>query len=151
MVVNWPLATAAVFALSMRAAPAAEVSFQKDIAPIFEQSCAKCHMGGVAMGKLRLDSLEGILKGSDSGKVVVPGHSQNSRLISRLLAQERPMMPYGGPQLAQKEIATIRQWIDAGAPGPDSTAPLAVAKAPKHWSYVKPVRPPLPQVKDAAW
>ena len=61
------------------------------------------------------------------------------------------MMPYGGPPLAQKEIATIRQWIDAGAPGPDSTAPLAAVKAPKHWSYVKPVRPALPQVKNAAW
>jgi hypothetical protein len=263
MVVNWPLATAAVFLLSMRAAPAAEVSFQKDVAPIFQQSCAKCHLGNMAMGKLRLDSeaailkggasgpaiiagksgdsllvkrilglsdaprmpmggaplpdaqvkvirawvdqgkfdtsqasaaaavsgagakdstqfaaqvrpilaarcyschgpniqqnglrldsLQAILKGSDSGKIVVPGHSQNSRLISRLLAQERPMMPYGGPQLPPNEIATIRNWIDAGAPGPDSTTPLAAVKAPRHWSYIKPVRPALPEVKNAAW
>jgi hypothetical protein len=263
MVVNWPLATAAVFLLSMRAAPAAEVSFQKDVAPIFQQSCAKCHLGNMAMGKLRLDSeaailkggasgpaiiagksgdsllvkrilglsdaprmpmggaplpdaqvkvirawvdqgkfdtsqasaaaavsgagakdstqfaaqvrpilaarcyschgpniqqnglrldsLQTILKGSDSGKIVVPGHSQNSRLISRLLAQERPMMPYGGPQLPPNEIATIRNWIDAGAPGPDSTTPLAAVKAPRHWSYIKPVRPALPEVKNAAW
>jgi hypothetical protein len=125
--------------------------FAAEVRPIFAARCYSCHGANLQQNGLRLDSLEAILKGSDSGKVVVPGHSQNSRLISRLLAQERPMMPYGGPPLAQKEIATIRQWIDAGAPGPDSIAPLAAVKSPKHWSYIKPIRPALPQVKNAAW
>ncbi len=125
--------------------------FAAEVRPILAARCYSCHGSNLQQNGLRLDSLEAILKGSDSGKVVVPGHSQNSRLISRLLAQERPMMPYGGPPLAQNEIAIIRQWIDAGAPGPDSTAPLAAVNPPKHWSYIKPVRPALPQVKDAAW
>ncbi|MGH9696844.1 MAG: DUF1549 domain-containing protein, partial [Bryobacteraceae bacterium] len=125
--------------------------FASEVRPILAARCYSCHGPNLHQNGLRLDSLDAILKGSDSGKVVVPGHSQNSRLISRLLAQERPMMPYGGPPLAKNEIATIRQWIDAGAPGPDSTAPLAAGKAPGHWSYIKPVRSPLPQVKNAAW
>ena len=93
---------------------------------------------------LRLDSLAAILKGAETGKVVVPGKSDSSRLVRRLLAQERPLMPYGGPPLSSAEIDSIRKWIDAGAPGPDSTSPLAPVKAPKHWAYVKPVRPAVP-------
>ena len=85
MVVNWPLATAAVFAFSMRAAPAAEVSFQKDIAPIFEQACAKCHMADMVMGKLRLDSEAAILKGGASGPAVIAGKSTDSLLVKRIL------------------------------------------------------------------
>jgi len=136
------------------AAPVAakeSAEFASKVRPILAARCYPCHGPNLQQNGLRLDSLEAILKGSDSGKVIVPGHSQSSRLISRLLAQERPMMPYGGPQLSQNEIAIIRKWIDDGAPGPDSNAPLPPVKAPKHWAYAKPVRPALPEVKDAAW
>src|SRR5690349_18509202 len=133
-------------------APAKEsTEFASKVRPILAARCYPCHGPSLQQNGLRLDSLAAILKGSDSGKVIVPGHSQSSRLISRLLAQERPMMPYGGPQLSQNEIAIIRKWIDDGAPGPDSNAPLPPVKAPKHWAYVKPVHPVLPEVKDVAW
>jgi len=60
-------------------------------------------------------------------------------------------MPYGGPPLSENDIAAIRGWIDAGAPGPDATTPIAASKPLKHWAYMKPVRPQLPHVIDAAW
>jgi hypothetical protein len=60
-------------------------------------------------------------------------------------------MPYGGPPLTPEQISTIRQWIDAGAPGPDDNTPIASSTAPKHWAYVKPSAPDLPAVKNAAW
>ncbi|MBV9937951.1 MAG: DUF1553 domain-containing protein [Acidobacteriaceae bacterium] len=91
------------------------------------------------------------MKGSDYGPVVVPHKAEGSRMMRRLLAQDRPQMPYGGPPLSPDQIATIRKWIDSGAPGPDDTTPLAAAPPPKHWSYVKPVRPAVPNVKDRAW
>ena len=125
--------------------------FANAVRPILAARCYSCHGPDVQQNGLRLDSLSGVLKGSESGKVVVPGKPDGSRLLRRLLAQERPMMPYGGPALSSSEIASIRQWIEAGAPGPDSTAPLASAKSQKHWAYVKPVRPEIPQVKTAAW
>ncbi|HEY3939415.1 MAG TPA: PSD1 and planctomycete cytochrome C domain-containing protein [Bryobacteraceae bacterium] len=125
--------------------------FAEQVRPIFAARCYSCHGPDVQQNGLRLDSLAAILKGSESGKVVTAGRSQDSRLVRRLLAQERPQMPYGGPPLSGAEVATIRRWIDAGAPGPDSTAPIAATKPLRHWAYVKPVRPPLPQVADAAW
>jgi Protein of unknown function (DUF1553)/Protein of unknown function (DUF1549)/Planctomycete cytochrome C len=123
--------------------------FASNVRPILAARCYSCHGPTVQQDGLRLDSLAGILTGAESGKVVVPGKSASSRLMRRLLAQERPMMPYGGPPLSAAEIASIREWIDLGAPGPDSTAPLAAVKTPKHWSYIKPVRPPVPAISAA--
>jgi len=125
--------------------------FASTIRPILAARCYSCHGPSVQQNGLRLDSLAAILQGSDSGKIVVPGKPASSRLLRRLEAQERPMMPYGGPALSSSEIASIRQWIELGAPGPDSTAPLAAAKIQKHWAYIKPVPPTLPQVKNTGW
>ena len=125
--------------------------FSTKVRPILAARCYTCHGPEVQQNGLRLDSLAGVLKGSDSGKIVVPGHSDRSRIMRRLLAQERPQMPYGGPPLSNQDIDAIRQWIDAGAPGPDSSAPIAAGKPLKHWAYVRPVAPPIPEVKDAAW
>ena len=127
------------------------VVFAEKVRPILAARCYSCHGPDVQQNGLRLDSLAGLLKGSESGKIVIPGKADSSRLVRRLIAQERPQMPYGGPALSSAEIAVIRQWIDAGAPGPDSNAPIAATKPIKHWAYVKPVRPPVPMVKDAAW
>ncbi|MBV8810675.1 MAG: DUF1549 domain-containing protein, partial [Acidobacteriaceae bacterium] len=125
--------------------------FATEVRPIFASRCYGCHGPEVQQNGLRLDSLAAALKGSDFGPVVVPGKSNNSRLIRRLLAQERPQMPYGGPPLSSSQIDTIRKWIDAGAPGPDASIPIAATKPPKHWAYVKPVRPAVPVVKNAGW
>ncbi len=125
--------------------------FTKEVRPILASRCYQCHGPDLQQNGLRLDSLAAVLKGSDYGPVVVPHKSGDSRLVRRLLAQERPQMPYGGPPLSPAQIEIIRKWIDAGAPGPDDTTPLAGTKPLKHWAYVKPVRPAVPSVKDAAW
>ncbi|HEX5483288.1 MAG TPA: PSD1 and planctomycete cytochrome C domain-containing protein [Terriglobia bacterium] len=125
--------------------------FATKIRPILASRCYQCHGPKVHRNGLRLDSLAAILKGSDYGKIVTPGNSADSRIIQRLTAAERPQMPYGGPPLSKEQIQLIRKWIDAGAPGPDSTTPAPPSSPIKHWAYMKPVRPPLPTVKDAAW
>lgn len=136
-----------------REQPAAPGSplFAEKVRPLLAQRCYACHGPEVQQNGLRLDSLDAVLKGSEMGRVVVPGKPDASRLLRRLQAQERPMMPYGGPALSSKEIDNIREWIAAGAPGPDSTAALAVVKPAKHWAYVKPVRPEVPHPQNAAW
>jgi hypothetical protein len=125
--------------------------FAERVRPIFAARCYGCHGPDTQQAGLRLDSLAAVLRGSDSGKIVNPGHSVDSRLMRRLLAKERPQMPYGGPPLSAGEISSIEKWIDAGAPGPDSHEAIAATRPPKHWAYVKPVRPALPEVKDRSW
>ena len=125
--------------------------FATQVRPILASRCYGCHGPNVQQNGLRLDSLANILAGSDSGKIVNPGHADKSRLVRRLEAQERPQMPYRGPPLSKDQIALIRQWIGSGAHGPDSTAPVGQEKPLIHWAYRKPVRPELPAVKNAAW
>src|SRR2546426_4241406 len=72
-------------------------------------------------------------------------------MVRRLLALDRPQMPYGGPPLSSEEIESVRKWINQGAPGPDSAEAVLTGRPLKHWAYLKPVRPDLPTVKNAAW
>jgi Protein of unknown function (DUF1553)/Protein of unknown function (DUF1549)/Planctomycete cytochrome C/Concanavalin A-like lectin/glucanases superfamily len=74
-----------------------------------------------------MDSLQALMTGGMNGKVVIPGDSQESHIVRRLLGLEQPQMPYGGPYLAPEQIELIRKWIDQGAQGPDSTEPINTA------------------------
>jgi hypothetical protein len=122
-------------------AAAAAPDFARDINPILKSSCAACHTGPKAMGALRLDSRASALR------VITPGKSAESRLMHRVLGlNDEPRMPVGG-QLSGEQIAKLRAWIDAGAPWPEELS----VKEKKHWAYVKPVRPALPEVRNDAW
>jgi len=125
--------------------------FAADIRPILAARCYPCHGPDLQQNGLRLDSLAAILKGSANGSVVIPGDSGKSPLVRRILALDRPQMPYGGPPLAAGDVELIRKWIDQGALGPDSLAPIAAARPTRHWAYVKPMRPDVPKVRNAAW
>src|SRR6059058_1675586 len=57
------------------------VTYAKDIRPLFEASCFRCHGEEKQKGELRLDSLEAVLKGGEDGKVIVPGASKKSLLV----------------------------------------------------------------------
>jgi len=66
------------------AASRTDVTFAKDIQPLFEASCVKCHSGQRPKARLRLDTLEGVLAGGEDGKVLVPGDSAKSRLVTAI-------------------------------------------------------------------
>src|SRR5690348_2580588 len=57
------------------------ISFEKDIHPILDEHCTHCHGEKEAKHQLRLDTLEGVLKGAKDHKVVEPGDSTKSRLV----------------------------------------------------------------------
>ena len=98
------------------------VTYDKDIKPVFDRSCVKCHSGEKPKGKLRLDSLAGVAKGGTDGKVVQPGNSAKSMIILNVahLGDEEDWMPppknkANIPQLTGEQIGLIRAWIDQGA------------------------------------
>ena len=98
------------------------VNYATDIKPIFDASCTKCHGDQKPKAKLRLDNLEGIVKGSENGKVVDPGNSAKSVLVHNVahLGDEDDFMPppknkMGLKKLTDEQIGLIRAWIDQGA------------------------------------
>jgi mono/diheme cytochrome c family protein len=124
-----PLLTAISAAVSLSAAdvdvsklpPAATktgLTFDKDIKPIFEKSCVKCHGAEKQKGKLRLDTLEASLKGGENGESIVKGNSAKSPLVHTIarLDPDSAMPPDGkGDPLTKEQIGLVRAWIDQGA------------------------------------
>jgi Planctomycete cytochrome C len=99
-----------------------DATYAKDIKPILDNSCVKCHSGEKPKGKLRLDSLENALKGGEDGKVIVPGNSAKSMLVHNIarIGKEDDWMPPKDnkakiPPLTTEQIGLIRAWIDQGA------------------------------------
>src|SRR6266567_2828714 len=92
------------------------VNFSKEIKPIFEASCIKCHGRGRVKGGFRLDTRETLLKGGDSGPAIVPGKSAESLLIALVQGLEpENVMPQKGSKLTPDQIGVLRGWIDQGA------------------------------------
>jgi hypothetical protein len=77
------------------AADATGVTFDHDIAPIFKASCVRCHGAERPRAGLRLDTLEGVLKGTKHGPILTTGDSANSLLVKAVsrLDPETAMPP----------------------------------------------------------
>jgi mono/diheme cytochrome c family protein len=126
----------------------AEDAFQRDIGPILQKHCSECHGDEEPEAKLRLSSQDGLLYGSRSGRVVVPGQAAASMLVRLLAADAKPHMPPEG-QLTDAEIATVSQWVNRLSSG-DLPRREAAASS-DHWAYQPLAKPSLPAVKHAAW
>ncbi len=121
-----------------------KVDFMRDIQPIFQTSCTPCHFGEKPKADLRLDSKTLTLK------LIVPGNSNSSRLVHRVLgANGEKHMPLGREALSIAQIELLKRWIDEGANWPDTASVEGAVK--KHWAFVAPIRPAVPGVKNKAW
>jgi MYXO-CTERM domain-containing protein len=103
------------------AAPIAQAEpllFVSVVLPILQGHCVECHGSEKTKGKLRLDSLEGILKGGEHGAAVVAGNADGSLLMQRLLlpaTADDHMPPEGKAGPTPGQIAVLRFWIERGA------------------------------------
>jgi hypothetical protein len=97
------------------------LTYEKDIKPIFEKSCLKCHSGEKPKGKFSMETLASILKGGDDGVAIVPGNSAKSALVHQAadLVADMEMPPTDKrdkyPPLTKEQIGLVRAWIDQGA------------------------------------
>lgn len=94
------------------------VEFARDIKPIFQQSCLKCHGPEKPKSKFRLDNRESALKGGNNGVDIIPGDSAKSPLIHNVagLVEDMEMPPKGKAEpLTPEQIGWLRAWIDQGA------------------------------------
>src|SRR2546430_1867256 len=83
------------------------VSFTKDIQPILQNSCWKCHGEAMQLSKLDLRTLEGAVKGGEKGASILPGKAEESRLYRRVAGLERPAMPMDG-KLTAEQISAVK-------------------------------------------
>jgi len=137
------------------------ITFAKDIQPIFQNSCWKCHGETLQLSKLDLRTLDAALKGGEKGTAIVPGKAEESRLYRRVAGLERPAMPMD-TKLTSEQISAIKTWIDEGAHWDAGTEPKAQPvdraalaalenmeispEARNYWAFKLPVQAPLPNV-----
>ena len=103
--------------------------FDQIVFPILDSKCSSCHNENKLKGELLLTSKDGILKGGESGKVIVNGDTQNSLLIQNLhLPQEDDahMPPKGKNQLTDEEIKMLTWWVASGAPFEQAVSEIAI-------------------------
>jgi mono/diheme cytochrome c family protein len=110
------LALGAVRASAAAPSPVEPPSYARDVAPLFARWCVSCHGGSEAHGGLWLDSLAGVMRGGDTGPVVIAGDPKGSLLVAKVERRHRPAMP-PRRKLPGAGIRLIRAWVAAGAPG----------------------------------
>src|SRR5688572_15360842 len=92
------------------------ISFTREIKPILEASCIKCHGRGRDKGDFQIDSRETLLKGGGSGPAIVVGKSAESYLIELVMGFDPDnVMPQKGTKLTREQVSLLRAWIDQGA------------------------------------
>lgn len=146
--------------LPLIAADASSVDFfEKKIRPVLADNCYKCHSvrAEKLKGKLLVDSRASLLKGGESGPVLVPGEPEKSALFEAIKYKNKDLeMPPDG-KLPDAAIADIEAWIKAGAVWPKEPEPAAAPKlvtAPEndkarreHWAF-QPIKTPAGTIDE---
>ena len=144
---------------------AREKFFEQNVRPLLVEKCYSCHAAKKQKGGLRLDSIEAILKGGESGPAVVPGKPAESLLVAAI-NYAGPEMPPDG-KLAAEKVAILTRWVASGATWPiGDRAAHAVGKSTNAgqvglssaggvlWSLqaVRECRPPeVSESRDDSW
>ncbi len=124
-----------------------EVSYNFDIRPILSDKCLVCH--GPDANKreagLRLDVAESAfkaLKENPGAHGLVAGKPELSEVFLRIATTDTTKLmppPSSNLKLTQREVNLIEKWIKQGA------------KYEKHWAFVAPKKPALPEVDNEDW
>ena len=120
------------------------VRFNRDIRPILSSACFRCHGAdaNAREAELRLDQRANAVVDRDGYRVIVPGKLDESELIRRITTKdesERMPPPDERRQLSNAEVELLRRWIRDGA------------RYERHWAFIAPRRPAIPQVTLAQW
>ena len=95
---------------------ATQVSYVRQVAPIFANNCLDCHSVEDHKSGLDASSVSTLIKGGKkAGPAIVPGKPDESPLVQFIRGLRKPQMPKGNPALSEEELHLIRQWIFAGA------------------------------------
>ncbi len=96
----------------------AEISYYRQVRPIFQQHCQGCHQPAKDQGGFVMTDHASLFKPGNSSKpTIVAGHPEKSFLFEQLTSQggKPPAMPKGKDPLIDRELNLIRQWIAQGA------------------------------------
>ena len=114
-----------------------EVDFAKDVAPILQQHCVRCHLPGNKKGDLSLDTFADL----ETNQHVVAGDPDGSYLLELIAGVdgEPPEMPKEGKPLSNDQVTVVRRWIESGAEWPKDVVLREKSKADSTWWSLQPL------------
>ncbi|MEO1981241.1 MAG: PSD1 and planctomycete cytochrome C domain-containing protein, partial [Fuerstiella sp.] len=105
----------AMFCFSGVSTSASDLTFERDVQPIFVAHCGKCHGQKTRKADLNLIDFAAVKRGGESGDVIEAGDTAESLLFEMI--SDGSMPPEDEPSLSAEQINVIRQWIESGASG----------------------------------
>ena len=125
-----------------------KISYNFHVRPILSDKCFACHGpdANTREANLRLDEADAAyapLQETKGAFAIVKGKPEQSELYKRIISTDpHYQMPTPesnvGP-LTEQQVAIIKKWIQQGA------------EYEKHWAFLAPVKPEVPQTKDDKW
>lgn len=123
------------------------IDFNFDVKPILSDRCFACHGPDEAAVEANLqlttEELAYAALGEDKDRyAIVPGDPHESELYNRIISDEPDFMmppPASNLSITDREIAILKRWIEQGA------------EYKKHWSFIPPEKPGLPDVENEEW
>jgi mono/diheme cytochrome c family protein len=101
-------------------AAAGKVDFVKQVKPLLEAHCAKCHGVRPTKAYSMLTKKQAFTPGESEEPPIVPGKAGQSLIVQLMKSgDEEHRMPQKAPALKADVIAVIEKWINEGAAWPD--------------------------------
>jgi mono/diheme cytochrome c family protein len=133
------LALSSLIALNATGTQAAEspIDFARDVAPIFQAHCLRCHQPSHKLGELSLATSEDLTKAG----FLVSGKPIESYLLEVVSAAAGapPKMPKEGAPLSAAQVDVLRRWIAVGAVWPKDFVVREASKGDKQWWSLQPI------------
>lgn len=135
--------------------------FKKEVKPILEKSCYRCHGGEEKLkGHFRITSREGILKGGDQGSAFDEANPAKSFLLEMISYKDSDYEMPPKAKLPQGQIDILTKWVMDGVPFPAEDeiqgeaghkGRVITAADREHWSFQPIQNPEPPKTKDTKW
>lgn len=132
--------------------------FETKIRPLLADHCYECHGADSQESELRVDTLQGMLKGGLAGPSLIPGKPDGSLLVTAVRYHDNDLRMPPDEKLSDPQIADLVNWIEIGSPHPDSRNiqliqqgnDVDLEKGRQHWAFQPPVKAIPPQIQPNA-
>ncbi len=131
--------------------------FENEVRPVLSNRCFDCHGEKKKKGSLRLDHIDFMTKGGDSGPAVVRGDPDKSLIIQGIRYKDPDFEMPPKDKLPDKEIAVLEKWVKLGAPWPANDKNVAhvdefgFTDAQHKWWCFQPLTKPVPPDVKSDW
>ncbi len=136
--------------LASAAGSSPAVDYLRQIKPLLKERCYACHGSLKQRAGLRLDTVNLMRQGGDSGPVIEAGNPSESVLLERVTATEvgvRMPPEHEGELFTAEQVGLLNGWIAGGAVSPVDEQPEADPR--DHWAFRPITRPLVPNVQQA--